>query len=437
MLPPPPLPPSYLQGDSVATLPFLVTSGTSGTSKIKIKQEPKDEFLADTAGNKGNEETGILKKRKYNDIWEENDTEGTCGIEGNEDSFGLEDDTEGNESTEGNEGNEGNEGRTKSKKSHLTLAERQKHRQNKLLKKTLKLIKEADIKTERMSKRLDKHCKKWGASVEPLLRSSLSSPISPLVSSLSTTTPATITTTSTTMTLSMTTNNAIVNHPMIDLSLLPYGDTIPLRQPLQVPFDCISFDGKYMLSCLVMTDRRDVPTICRFVRTPPESAELLMGVAGMKNPQDAYLSPSLGAAAKRCYLKSANGWLNWYVVVIYQGRAYRVPLDRFRKNKQGPGFVKRPGVNYTEEEFTQMCDMAFKLHPSTTEVYCKKFFERVANMGAHSDRHIVPHFLESFLRVIPTVINPNPTTPATYPGKQLFLNPVTPTSIPTFVHFST
>ena len=69
---------------------------------------------------------------------------------------------------------------------------------------------------------------------------------------------------------------------LIDLSILPTGDNIPLTKPLPYPFDCISFDGRYILSVLVMTNRRDCPTICRFVRVPKEDVEVLLGPMGVE-----------------------------------------------------------------------------------------------------------------------------------------------------------
>jgi hypothetical protein len=93
----------------------------------------------------------------------------------------------------------------------------------------------------------------------------------------------------------------------VDLSLFPVLDaSVRLLKPLPCPFDCISFDGRFTLSVLAMTGKRDTPTLCRFARVPKEDADILIGPLGMKDPREAYLSPSLGAAAKRSYLKSTS-----------------------------------------------------------------------------------------------------------------------------------
>ena len=223
---------------------------------------------------------------------------------------------------------------------------------------------------------------------------------------------------------------------LVDLCILPLGDTIPLTKPLQYPFDCISFDGKYMLSILeVRLDRRDSPTLCRFTRVPPEDVETLLGPVGVSDPRESFLSPSLNAAAKRCYLKNANGWTTWFVMVLHEERTYRVALDRFRPSKGGPGFVPRPGMEYTEKEIEDMCALAAKSHPSTTECADKGFFSLVHSMGSHSNREVLPEFLEPILRVTPTIINPKPNQSVAY--EQFLLPPVTNTFMPTFCHSAT
>jgi hypothetical protein len=223
---------------------------------------------------------------------------------------------------------------------------------------------------------------------------------------------------------------------LIDMSILPTGDTIPLTKPLQYPFDCISFDGKYMLSvlCVLGPERRDAPTICRFVRVPPEDVDVLLGPMGLKDPRESFLSPSLGAAAKRCYLKSTNGWTTWFVLVVHGGRTYRVALDRFRPAKGGPGFVPRPGIQYTDKEIQDMCALAAKSHPSTSEYATKEFFSLVHSMGSHSNREVLPEFLEPLLKVTPTIINPHPTESTQH--EQWLLPPITDSFMPTFCHSS-
>lgn len=90
---------------------------------------------------------------------------------------------------------------------------------------------------------------------------------------------------------------------LVDLSILPVGHNLPL-QPLQVPFDAFSFDGRFGISVLcTSTGRRDVPTICRFNFTPKDDAPVLIGPAGMGDAAEALLYPSLCAAAKRANLK--------------------------------------------------------------------------------------------------------------------------------------
>lgn len=218
---------------------------------------------------------------------------------------------------------------------------------------------------------------------------------------------------------------------LINLSILPTGDTIPLTKPLQYPFDCISFDGKYMLSVLVVQlKRRDAPTLCRFVRVPTEDVDVLLGPMGLKDPRESFLSPSLGAAARRCYLKSTNGWTTWFVLVVHEGRTYRVSLDRFRPIRGGPGFVARPGLQYTEKEIEDMCVLAAKTHPSTSEYATKEFFSLVHSMGSHSNREVLPEFLEPLLRVTPTITNPSPTE--SVPHENWLLPPITQTFMPTF-----
>jgi len=221
---------------------------------------------------------------------------------------------------------------------------------------------------------------------------------------------------------------------LLDLSLIPLGDKIPLKRPLLYPFDCISFDGRFMLSVLVQTQRRDTPTICRFIRVPQEDVDVLLGPMGVKDPRESYLSPSLGAAAKRCYLKSTNGWTTWYVLVVHEGRTYRVALDRFRKSKGGPGFIPRTGIKYSEQEIDDMCTLAAKTHPSTQEQALQAFFSLLNSMGSHSNREVFPDFLEPFLRAIPTIINPNPT--ALVPYQNWLLPPVSQSLLPTFCHTS-
>lgn len=68
----------------------------------------------------------------------------------------------------------------------------------------------------------------------------------------------------------------------VDLCLLPVGDKIPLR-PLPVPFDALSFDGKYAISVLSMEaakhskKKKDSKGLCRFIYCPSEEAEKLLG----------------------------------------------------------------------------------------------------------------------------------------------------------------
>jgi hypothetical protein len=223
--------------------------------------------------------------------------------------------------------------------------------------------------------------------------------------------------------------------PTLDMCILPIGDTIPLTTPLPVPFDCISFDGKYMLSVLAMTDRRDTPTICRFIHAPPEEAKMLLGPVGMINQQESYLSPSFGAAWKRCHLKSTNGWTQYFVIVIHENKSYRVPVDRFRLKKGGPGFVVRKGMEMTEEEINHMCELATKIHPSTSEYLQKDFFNTLHSMGTHNERSVLPLFLQSFLKCLPTINNENPaSTLSAVPYAQYALPPISPTFLPTFCH---
>lgn len=287
--------------------------------------------------------------------------------------------------------------------------EREQKREKKREKKRLKELKEQNERRNRSIKRLEKHFK-TKFKLEP-------SNIEAVLAAAPT---------------DMRFRN---KETVIDLSILPLGDTIPLNKPLMCPFDCISFNGQFMLSVLVMTDRRDTPTICRFIRVPQEDMEVLMGPLGMQDPRESYLSPSLGAAARRALLKNTNGWTMFYVLVLHEGRTYRVALDRFRKSKGGPGFIERPGIHYTDEEIEEMCALAAKSHPSTSEYVAKQFFSHIHSMGAHSDRRCLPDFLETLLQVVPTVINPNPTTPVLY-NNQWTLPPITPLLLPTFCHSS-
>jgi hypothetical protein len=218
---------------------------------------------------------------------------------------------------------------------------------------------------------------------------------------------------------------------VIDLCVLPFlSDSIALSRPLMYPFDCISFDGKFMLTVLAMTKRRGTPTICRFIRTPPEDADLFIGPVGRGDPQESFLYPSLNSSAKRAYGKSANGWNCWYVLVVHESRTYRVALDRFRKSKDGPGFLPRPGISFSESELDDMCALAAKSHAAISEQAAKGFFSLVHTMGSHSLRNVLPDFLEPFLRAVPTVINPKPTE--LIPYEQWLLPPVTNTFMPTF-----
>jgi hypothetical protein len=222
---------------------------------------------------------------------------------------------------------------------------------------------------------------------------------------------------------------------MVDLSILPVGHNLPLP-PLQVPFDAFSFDGRFGISVLCMqTGRRDVPTICRFNFTPKEDAPVLIGAAGMQDPSEAHLYPSLCAAAKRANLKAANGWTFFYTLVVWNDRTYRVPLIKFRSdNSGGPGFVQRPGVEYTSDEISRMCKLASGVHPSSKAYLQRRFWDCVGMMGRHRPRDVVPQFLEPLLRVLPNLITPTPKLPVEY--GQWRLPPVSRDFCPTFVQFA-
>ena len=251
---------------------------------------------------------------------------------------------------------------------------------------------------------------------------------------------------------------------IVDTSVVPLGTHIPLP-PMPVPFDAWSFDGRFGISVLCTnTGRRDVPTLCRFNYCPREDAAQLLGDAGLADPAESYLYPSVCAAAKRANQgKAANGWTFFYVFVIHNDRTsvstitphiipphharqsivcqsivhrYRVPLLRFREDMSaGPGFVQRGGLQYTQVEIERMCRLASQVHPST-KVYARdKYCEIVHSMGKHRPRDHVPGILEPILRALPNLITPRPTAPVTQ-GKWR-LPPVTRDFCPTFVTFTT
>jgi hypothetical protein len=225
----------------------------------------------------------------------------------------------------------------------------------------------------------------------------------------------------------------------IDLNLIPSGhydcNKIPLTQPLQVPFDAISFDGRHMISVLAMTNRRECPTVTRFVYMPQSDVSCLVGDPGVSNPEEAFLYPSLGSAAKRCNLKTTDGWTYWHVLTVYNGRTYRVPLKRFRKKHGGPGFENRKGFSYTPEELDSMCECAAASHHATKGLLEHRFWNLVYSMGIHSDREVLPGFLEPFLKVIPTILDQKPQRAVEY-ATEWILPPPTPDFHPPFVHYA-
>lgn len=101
---------------------------------------------------------------------------------------------------------------------------------------------------------------------------------------------------------------------VVDLSILPVGHNIPL-EPLKIPCDAFSFDGRFGISILCTdTGRRDVPTICRFNFAPADDAPVLIGAEGIADAAEAFLYPSLCAAAKRANLKPGKNCLHIHLV---------------------------------------------------------------------------------------------------------------------------